>query len=115
VVAPECGGTGESIEIRAFRGSRRTSVYHEHVVGESAFQRIVEAAATRGLPLLSSLDRFGAHELDKRRARQLAAEVDAVRMGGELLDLDGELTAIAEVARWCARAPGESWLTVAGP
>ena len=54
-------------------------------------------------------------ELDKRKARQLADEAGSIRSGGELLDLDAELTAIAEVARWCAHASGRSWLRIEGP
>jgi hypothetical protein len=106
-------GTGETVEIRAFRGGRRTSVYHEHALSGEVFRRIVDTAGAAGLPVLAELEGAGPHELDKRHARLLAAEVGRLRIGGELLELDADLTAIAEVASWCARAPGASRLTVA--
>jgi len=105
---------GETIELRAFRGSRRASVYRAHVVAEAGFARILESGAAHDLALLASLRGDGPHELDKEAARQLAAEANAIRMSGELLDLDGDLVAIAELARWCARAPTRSWMTIEG-
>jgi hypothetical protein len=107
--------TGESVEIRAFRGTRRASVYRGHALGERAFRRIVDAGARRGLTRLASLDPGGADELDKRTARQLADEASRLRESAELPDLDPDLVAIAEVARWCARAPKGSWLRIEGP
>jgi hypothetical protein len=104
-----------SVEIRAFRGTRRTSVYRGHVVSESAFGRILAVGSRRDLSLLSSLDRSGRHELDKSVANQLAHEATALRMSGELPELDGDLTVIAELARWCAHASGDSWLTIVRP
>jgi predicted house-cleaning noncanonical NTP pyrophosphatase (MazG superfamily) len=100
----------ESIEIRAFRGTRRTSVYREHVLSESAFGRILGAG--RDLSLLSSLDLDGRHELDKQGSRQLAEEATELRMSGELPELDDDLTVIAELARWCAHASGKARLTI---
>ncbi len=107
--------TGELVEIRAFRGSRRASVYRGHALGEGAFRRIVDAGARHGLRRLASLDRHGPHELDKATARQLAEEASRLRAGAELPDLDADLVAIAEVARWCARADKASWLRIEGP
>jgi hypothetical protein len=103
---------GKTVEIRAFRGTRRASVYHEHRLPEGDFSRILDAAAAHDLPLLTSLARHGPHELNKAAARQLAEEATDVRISGELLDLDQDLTAIVEVARWCARAPDRSWMNV---
>jgi len=108
-------GDGEGVEIRAFRGTRRSLVYREHRVSEGAFVRILGVGAKRGLSLLSALDQYGPHELDKRKARDLVAETETIRSGGELRELDDELIAIAEVARWCSRAPGESWMKIEGP
>jgi hypothetical protein len=73
--------------------------------------RVVEAAGQRGLPVLASLraDR----ELNKAEARQLAGELDALRTRQELPELDRDLVAIAEVARWCAHARGEARLRIA--
>jgi hypothetical protein len=76
------------------------------------FARILEAGAARDLSLLASLGPDGPHELEKDDARQLAAEATEVRMSGELHELDGDLVAIAEIARWCARAPARSWLRI---
>jgi hypothetical protein len=102
---------GEVVELRAFRGSRRTSVYRAHSVPEPDLARIREAAAARDRTLLASLGP-GSHELDKEDARRLAAEATEIRVSGELLELDSHLVAIAEVARWCARAPSRSWMTI---
>jgi hypothetical protein len=57
----------------------------------------------------------GRHELDKAGAKRLAEEATEMRMTGQLPDLDADLTAIAEVARWCAHATEESWLTIRDP
>jgi hypothetical protein len=115
VMSPHDVDSGEPVEIRAFRGSRRASVYREHVVSERAFTRILEAGEQNELALLASLDQYGPHELDKRQARQLAGETTSIRASGELPDLDDDLTAIAEVARWCSHASGNSWLKIEGP
>ena len=106
---------GQGVGIRAFRGTRKSSVYREHLVSEGAFARILGVGAKRGLSLLSALDRSGPHQLDKQEARDLVAETEIIRSGGELRELDDELVAIAEVARWCSRAPGESWMKIEGP
>lgn len=103
------------VEIRAFRGTRRASVYREHALSENDFARILAAGTARGLSLLASLHHDGPHELDKERAQRLADEITDVRMSGELPELDRDLTAIAEVARWCSRASDQSWLKIAGP
>jgi hypothetical protein len=105
---------GETVELRAFRGSRRASVYRAHVVSEADFARILRSGAAHDLSLLASFRREVPHDLDKETARQLAAEASEIRMSGELLDLDGDLVAIAELARWCARAPTRSWMTIEG-
>ena len=107
------GEHGSPIELRAFRGSRRASVYRAHVVTGEAFERILAVGSQRGLALLSALDPFGPHELEKGGAQQLASEVDSLRRGARLLELDPDLVAIGELARWCARTSGRSWLTIA--
>jgi hypothetical protein len=78
---------------------------------QEAFGRIVAAAEGHGVILLSSRDQ---NELDKQKAREIADEVRSIRVGGKLIDLDDDLIAIAEVARWCARASDESWMTIKG-
>jgi hypothetical protein len=103
------------VEIRGFRGTRRTSVYRGHVVPEGEFRRVVATAERRGLRLLATLDPHDARELGKREARTLAAETTSLRVSGELADLDDDLTEIAEIARWCARASEDAWLLIEGP
>ena len=71
----------EAVEIRAFRGSRRASVYREYVLSERAFAQILAAGERRELALLSSLDQYGQHELDKRKAAQLADKATRIRTG----------------------------------
>jgi hypothetical protein len=106
--------TGPTVKIRAFRGGRRSSVYREYVVSVEVFVRIREVAQQQRLPALSSLDQHSPRELDKNNAQQLADEVGHLREHSELPDLDDDLTAFAEVARWCARASGKAWLTIEG-
>jgi len=106
---------GEPVDIRAFQGTRQASVYREHHVSERAFARILAIGAERGLPVLSSLDRHGPQRLDKPTARRLADEAERIRIGGELLDLDDDLTVIAELARWCSRASGAAWIRIERP
>jgi hypothetical protein len=101
------------IEIHAFRGTRRASVYRVHALGDGEFSRILAAGTRNGLRRLASLDPRRPHELDKSTAKQLAEEASTLRASAELPDLDHELTAIAEVARWCARSPNQSWLRIA--
>ena len=90
-------------------------MYREHVLGEGAFRRILDAGARKGLKRLASLDPSGPNELDKATAKQLADEATRLRGSAELLDLDDDLVAIAEVARWCSRSSKDSWLRIEGP
>ena len=106
------GETGGAVEVRAFRGKRRASVYREHALAEADFARILAAGTARGLSLLASLEPHGSHELDKTDARRLAEETTDVRIAADLPELDNELVAIAELARWCARTSGAAWLTI---
>ena len=99
-------------ELRAFRGTRRSSVYRDHRVDGEAATRIARAAAAHGLPRLADLPGPGSADLDKRAARQLAEEATRLRATADLPELDADLTAIAEVAGWCGRAAGRSWLHV---
>ncbi len=105
----------EAIEIRAFRGSRRRSVYRKHVLSVETFARILATGERMALGLLSSLDVHGRRELDKRQAAQLAVELTSIRTTSELPEFDWDLTAIAEVARWCSHATEGSWLKIDGP
>jgi hypothetical protein len=104
----------DTVAFRAFRGSRRSSVYREHVSAHGAVARIRAAAEGGGLPLLASLlPPPEPVELHKSEARRLAEEATSIRADATLLELDAELTAIAEVANWCAHARGRAWLRIA--
>jgi hypothetical protein len=83
--------------VKAFRGTRRSSIYREHVLSETAFDRIAA-----GWP----------QEFDKLGARRLAEELTALRASAALLDLDDDVTAIAELAHWCGRSTGNAWLRI---
>ena len=89
-------------------------MYRDLVVPGSSFGRILEAAEGQRLPLLASLDRHGPRELDKGQAQDLAAELTVLRSSGELIDVDDDLTSLAELARWCVHAREEAWLTIEG-
>src|SRR5262249_2907619 len=104
----------DTVAFRAFRGTRRSSVYREHVSARAAVDRIREAAARSGLVLLASLPPHAEVELDKTEARRLAEEATSIRPEATSLELDADLTAIAEIANWCARARERSWLPI-GP
>ena len=98
------------VSIRAFRGTRRSSVYRECLVPERVFSDMVAAGEGQALPTRSSLDADGPHQLDKGHARKLAREVAAI---GTPLH-EPHLTALIDIARWCAHAKATSWLTIAG-
>ena len=98
--------------VRAFRGTRRSSVYREHVVPGGAFDRILSAAVAADLPLLSALGGSVPHELDKHSSRRLADEVSRLRVAATVLELDSDLVALAALASWCARATEDAWLRV---
>jgi hypothetical protein len=103
----------DSVAFRAFRGTRRSSVYREHVSTHGAVAQIREAAERSELALLASLPPHEPVELDKSEARRLAEEATSIRADATLLGLDADLTAIAEVANWCAHARGRAWLRIA--
>jgi hypothetical protein len=88
--------------VKAFRGSRRSSIYREFVLEDEAFARIVEAAGLGPLEV----------PLDKDGARRLAEELTELRASAVLPELDDHLTAIVELARWCSRATGDAWLRI---
>lgn len=100
-----------AVTIRAFRGTRRSSVYRECVVPEQVFARLVTAGEHKGLRSLASLDTGGPHKLDKNHARKLARDVAEV----EGLLNEPQLAGIVQIALWCAHAKATSWLTIAGP
>jgi hypothetical protein len=101
----------DGVAIRAFRGTRRSSVYRECLVSEKVFGRLLATGETRGLPLLSSLDSRGPHELDKKRSRRFAEEAAVVEDAVN----EPDFAAIVEIALWCAHAKGNSWLRIVGP
>ena len=98
------------VEFRAFRGTRRSSVYRSHALDGGAFSRIVDAAAAAGLAALQHLAPIA--ELNAAEAHQLAAELTQLRSSAALVDLDSDLAAIAALASWCARARRSAWMTV---
>lgn len=100
--------TTGTVEIRALRGTQRSSVYRECVVPAELFRRLVTLGAARGLPSLSALDPGRPHKLDKRQSRRFAREVAAVQDSLR----DAEVAGIVEVALWCAHASRGAWLTI---
>jgi hypothetical protein len=100
-----------AIEIRAFRGSRRSSVYRACVVPEPAVERMRRVAGRQGLSGLASVLAPPDGDLPKETARRVAADANALRLSGELLDVDDELLEVADVASWCSRAPDGAWLS----
>ena len=86
-------------------------MYRSHVVGAGAAARIAAVARREGLETLALLG-GEPRELDKSQARRLAKEASRLRVEASLLELDSDLTALAAVARWCARAAEASWLTL---
>lgn len=101
----------EHVEARAFRGTRRRSVYRSHPLGHRELVRIAGAGTHAGLSLVAALAELPC-ELDKDAAATLAAELSELRQSGSLLALDDDVVALAELARFCARARGGAWLTL---
>jgi hypothetical protein len=87
-------------------------VYRDYTLPRAALERIVKAGRRAALPLLGTLDADHTPELDKRAARRLAEEASQLRTAATLLELDDDLTAIAEVANWCARSRENAWLRI---
>jgi hypothetical protein len=100
------------IELRAFRGTRRSSTYRAHSLRADRAARLAAAAASGNLTALAAAAYGESADLDKRAARRLADEATALRSSARVLELDDDLTAIALVANWCARATGRAWLQV---
>jgi hypothetical protein len=111
-VSPGAVQPADVVEIRAFRGTRRSSVYREHVVAAAAFVLMLELARREGLTLLAALTPRGPHELETDDAQRLAHELTSLQASGVPPDLDDDLTAFAELARWCGRAGEDSWLRI---
>ena len=112
-MSPGAVQPADVVEIRAFRGRRKSSVYREHVVAAAAFVLMLDLARREGLTLLPALTPRGPHELDKDDTQRLAHELTSLRASGVPPELDDDLTAIAELARWCGRAGEDSWLRIA--
>jgi hypothetical protein len=98
------------VELRAFRGTHRSAVYRAYEVEHEAFRRIVGAAGSELLPTVSRLEPD--ETFDARAARRIATELTQLRSTAALVELDGDLAALAEVANWCAHARGDAWLMV---
>jgi hypothetical protein len=101
-----------TVELRAFRGTQRSSTYRQHALAITDFIRIRDTARSIGLPVIGSLDPHRVDRLDKEAAWRVAEEATRLRLGSKLLDLDDHIAAIASLARWCAQ-PGGAWLTIA--
>ena len=101
----------EQVEARAFRGTRKKSVYRAYPFDHRNLVRIAGAGQASGLAAVAALTTLP-HELDKDDAGRLATELSELRRSGTLLDLDHDLIALAELARFCARARSGAWLTV---
>jgi len=86
-------------------------VYRECIVSENVFRRLLVAGERHELPLLSSLDPYGPHELDKGHAKKLAEKMAVIQ---EAVN-EPQFAAIIEVALWCAHARANSWLRIVGP
>jgi hypothetical protein len=99
-----------ALEIRACRGTRKSSVYLACTLDGTTVQRIRRVAARRQLPGLAAALDTG--DLPKDAARALARDTDTARASGELLDVDHELVELAGVANWCSRAPRGAWLSI---
>ena len=100
-----------SVEVRAFRGTRRSSIYRKYRVAAVDVRRIADVARSLHLPVLGSLDRRHPGRLDKENASRLAEETSRLRVSGTLLELDHELVQIASLARWCQHR-GRAWMTI---
>lgn len=96
--------------MRAFRGTRRSSVYRSHTLAGPAASRITAVAATSRAVWLRRLS--GDSRLGKADARKLADEARALLADPRLLEVHDDLAAIVSVASWCARASGDAWLTI---
>jgi hypothetical protein len=64
----------EPVEFRVYRGSRKASIYDEHVMPEDLFVRLTLLASAYQLHQLSSLDPYGPTELNAQQARRVAEE-----------------------------------------
>jgi hypothetical protein len=102
---------GGRIAIRSFRGTRKSSVYRELLLPEATFVRLRAAAARHNLVLLASLEP-GQRKLDELDAQTLAEQLTQLRSTAAVPDLDADLTAITQLARWCAHARKAAWLTI---
>jgi hypothetical protein len=102
----------DGVELRAFRGTRRSSTYRAHTLGGDVAARIAGAAALSGLTALATLAEGEERVLDKREARAFADAASSLRTTALVLDADHDLVALAEIANWCARARGRAWLRV---
>ena len=72
-------GMAGDIELRVFRGTRRSSTYRAHAISEAAAHRLAAAAAAGGFATLAAATRGEEAELDKRSARRLADEASGLR------------------------------------
>ena len=99
------------VEVRAFRGSRRSSLYRAHLIASAALALLLGAASERGLPRLAALRDHPAR-LEQAEARELLREAET--LAAAVLDpsLRAELEALAALARWCVHSRGSAWMTI---
>lgn len=105
----------ELVEIRAYRGSRRASIYDEHAMPEDLFARLTLIASAYKLHQLSALDPYGPTELNREQARRVSEEAAFVAQTLNDPLLAPHLEAVQRVADYCWKHSGESWLVIEGP
>jgi hypothetical protein len=112
---PASFADGEPVEFRAYRGSRRASTFHEHVMPEGLFARLVFLASAYKLHQLTSLDPYGSTELNAQQARRVAEETAFIAATVADPLLGPHLAGVRSVADYCWQYAGESWLIIEGP
>jgi hypothetical protein len=105
----------EPVEVRAYRGPRRASVFREHLVPEDLFSRALMLARAYELHQLSALDPYGPFELNKEQARRISEE--AAWLAALVNDplLEPHLHGVRKAADFCWQYSGEAGLIIEGP
>jgi hypothetical protein len=103
---------GDVLRVRAFRGTRRSSLFREQLLAAAAVDSLQQAAARRGLTTIGTLGRDRSERRSKQQAAQLADELGILLRQLDLPELDAQLTQLLALTRWCARARGGAWLTL---
>lgn len=104
----------EPVDVKAFRGTRAASIHREHVVPERLFERILLLASAYELHVLPALDQYGPHELSQQQAETVAEELAFLQPVVNDGALAPHLTALRDLAVWCARSGESSWMHIEG-